>query len=124
MARERARRLANEGRLVARVKAEDVEAYIARLRGAMGRRATLEQAGLASDMNGVAAPAALVLHAPLDKLERALRLCAVDAVSIELGATPESGRPGAWAESATWWAGGDGRADIRLFVEPVGGAGF
>ena len=99
---------------------DDVDAYVDRLRGAVGRRATLVDGGLESDVNGVAAPASLTLRAPSGKLERALRLCAIDATTMELREAPASGRPGAWAESALWWAGGDGEAEFRLLVEPVG----
>ena len=120
LSREKARRLAHEGRLVVRVRTEDVDGYVDRLRGAMGRRATLIDSGLASDMNGVAAPASLTLRAPLGKLERALRLCAIDAATMELSEAHATGRPGAWAEAALWWAASDGEAEVRLLIEPVG----
>lgn len=119
MSHERARRLAQDNRLVVRVRTDDVDGYIERLQGAMGRRATLESAGLASDVNGVAAPASLALRAPAGKLERALRLCAINAADIALSEAPATGRPGAWAEAALWWAGGSGEGGVRLYVEPA-----
>jgi len=122
LSREKARRLAHEGRLIVRVRTEDVGGYIARLQGAMGRRATLVDGGVESDLNGVASPASLTLRAPSDKLDRALRLCAIDAASMELSEAPATGRPGAWAEAALWWAGSDGEGEVALLVEPVGGA--
>ena len=123
LSREKARRLAHEGRLIVRVRTEDVDGYIARLRGAMGRRATLVDGGVESDLNGVAAPASLTLRAPSDKLDRALRLCAIDASSMELSEAPATGRPGAWADAALWWAGSDGEGEVALLVEPSGGTG-
>ncbi len=119
MSHERARRLAQDGRLVVRVRTGDVDGYIERLLGAMGRRATLESSGLASDVNGVAAPASLALRAPAGKLERALRLCAINASDVSLSEAPATGRPGAWAEAALWWAGGTGDGGVRLYVEPA-----
>ncbi len=119
MSSERARRLAGEGRLVVRVRTGDVDAYIDRLRGAMGRRATLEDTGFVADANGVGSPAEVVVRAPSGRLERALRVCAIEASELDLTAAPATGRPGVWAQEALWWAGSDDESSVRVLVEPM-----
>ena len=102
-----AQRLAADGRLIARVRADDPAAYAERLLHAIGDRGTLLAPEINHDDNGLAAPLKISVRAPIEKTERALRLCAVGARDFHLSAVAPTGRPGAWATDPMWWGASD-----------------
>jgi|GEM_PF-6783695 len=114
-----AQRLASEHRLAIAVAADDPGDYLEELLAALGRRAVVVSPGAPSDRNGVSAPVELLVSAPVEKTERALRVCAIGARSVRLGALPPRSRPGDWASEALWWTASDRRDGlIRVFIAP------
>jgi len=111
--------LAAEHRLAALVETSEPAIYLERLLQALGGRAAIVSPGIRRDVNGLSAPVEIVITAPVEKTERALRLCAIGARQVRLASIPRERRPGDWASEALWWAeetAGDGT--IRVFVTP------
>jgi len=102
-----------EGLLV-EVRTDDPERYVERLLRAAGRRGTLVERGVSLDGNGVSSPMVVRLSVPREKIERAVRLSAVDADRVRVSPLVHGGEPGRWASERLWWSASDGRTATVL----------